>query len=100
MVEYHPLSLYAMTQERAPYHVDRLKDYHVLTTKLLAAASKPTLEYVARILALHVGFYQRRYGHLPLDNALAGLLTDSPTQEQIGDMTEGLEMLSAVLALA
>jgi hypothetical protein len=55
---------------------------------------------VARVLAVHIGHYQRRYGRVPMEETLARLHTEAPTDEQIADLAEGMQTLVAVLMLA
>lgn len=89
-----------MTEERAPYRAATLKDYHELSKQLLAVADKATVEEAARVLAVHVGYYQRRYGTVPMEETLAALHSDNPTGDQLDDLAAGMKCLVAVLALA
>ena len=90
-----------MTEERAEYRVQKLKDYHNLAKELLALADKATVEEVARILAVHVGYMERRHGEFPMEETLRALHTESElTGEQAADLEAGMKKLVAVLALA
>jgi len=80
--------------------VDQVRDYHELTKRLMAVADKQALEETLRVLAVHVGYYQRRHGQVPMEETLAVLHSDNPTAEQLADLAEGLRCLTAVLMLA
>lgn len=79
--------------------LNKLRDYHALVKQVMSIAEKETIEEVARVLATHVGYYQRRYGAIPMEETLASLHADSPTDEQIADLAEGMQTLVAVLML-
>jgi hypothetical protein len=78
----------------------KLKEYHALVQLALALADKDVVEEAARVLAAHVGRYQRRYGKVPMEETLASLRSENPTDEQIADLAEGMQTLGAVLLLA
>lgn len=80
--------------------LEKLKEYHALVRQVIAVADKDVVEEVARVLAAHVGYYQRRYGKIPMEETLASLHADAPTDEQIADLAEGMQTLVAVLMLA
>lgn len=65
----------------------------------MAAAGKAEPEEAARVLAMHVGYYQRRYGKVPMDETLAALHADNPTPDQLIDASEGMQCLIGILAL-
>ena len=78
----------------------KLKEYDALVKQVMAVADKETIEEVARVLATHVGAYQRRYGALPLEDTLATLHAEPPSDDQIADLAQGMQTLVAVLMLA
>src|SRR4051812_40462395 len=78
----------------------KLQEYHALVKQVLAVADKEVVEEVARVLAAHIGYYQRRYGQAPMEETLASLHAEHPTDEQIADLAEGMQTLVAVLMLA
>jgi hypothetical protein len=78
----------------------KLQEYHALVKQVLAVADKDHIEDAARVLAAHVGWYQRRYGKAPMEETLASLHSDSPTDEQIAGLAEGMQTLVAILMLA
>ena len=80
--------------------LNKLREYHALVKQVMSIAEKETIEEVARVLAAHVGYYQRRYGAVPMEETLASLHAESPTDEQIADLAEGMQTLVAVLMLA
>jgi hypothetical protein len=71
-----------------------------LVKQVLTEADKEVVKEVARVLAAHIGYYQRRYGQVPMEETLASLHTETPTDEQIADLAEGMQTLVAVLMLA
>ena len=89
-----------MADEAITDQLEKLKEYHALVKQVLAVADKDVIEEVARVLAAHVGYYERRYGKVPLEETLATLNTDSPTSAQIADLAAGMQTLVAVLMLA
>lgn len=78
----------------------KLKDYHELAKQLMAVADKRTIEEAARVLAVHVGYYERRYGKIAMEETLAALHSEQPTSEQLADLSAGMQCLVAVLVLA
>jgi hypothetical protein len=78
----------------------KLQEYHALVKQVLAVADKDVLEEVARVLAAHLGFYQRRYGMHPMEETLEALHADKPTPEQVADLAQGMQTLVGVLMLA
>ena len=78
----------------------KLQEYHALVKQVLAVADKEVVEEVARVLAVHIGRYQRRYGSVPLEETLGTLRAEKPPDDQIADLAEGMQTLVAVLMLA
>lgn len=81
-------------------HLDKLIEYHGLLKQLLTAADKSEIEEAARVLGAHVGYYERRFGKIPMDETLASFHADYPTDQQIAELAQGLETLIAILMLA
>ena len=78
--------------------IETLKEYERCANHLMAASDRAALEEAARILASHVGHYQRRYG--PIGTAdLANMKSDTMTSEQAADRTEALRVLAAALTV-
>jgi hypothetical protein len=78
----------------------KLQEYQALVKQVLAAADKDIVEEVARVLAAHIGYYQRRFGPVPMEDTLASLHAEKPSDEQIAVLAEGMQTLVAVLMLA
>ncbi len=89
-----------MTDEKKSQRLEKLREYLALVTQVISVADKETIEEVARVLAAQVGSYQRRYGKIALEETLAGLRAQSPSDEQIADLAEGMQTLVAVFMLA
>jgi hypothetical protein len=79
--------------------LERLLDYREGADRLFATADPRAVEEAARVLALYVGYYQRRHGLISIGD-LATLSSESPTAEQVADIAEGMRCLVAALALA
>jgi hypothetical protein len=78
----------------------KLQEYHALVKQVLSVADKEVVEEVARVLAAHIGYYQQRYGKVPMEETLASLRAEHPTDERIAYLAEGMQTLVAVLMLA
>ena len=83
-----------------PGKLSKLREYHALVKQVMAIANKEIIEAAARVLATHVGYYERRYGTVPMQETLASLHAEAPTDEQIADLALGMQKLVAVLLLA
>lgn len=67
----------------------KLTEYHDLLKRILAAADKPQVEEAARVLAAHVGYYQKRFGKIAMEETLASLHAEYPNGEQLAELVEG-----------
>ena len=76
----------------------RLAELTKLTDRMTAEASKEAIVAAARLLALQVGQYQRKFGALPLEDAMELLETTSLGEEQAGWVADGLENLAVAVA--
>ena len=76
----------------------RLAELTKLTDRMTAEASKEALIAAARLLALQVGQYQRKFGALPLEDAMELLETKSLGEAQAGWVADGLENLAVAVA--
>ena len=76
----------------------RLAEYLKLTDKMIDGASKDALAEAARMLAVQVGHYQRKFGNLPFDEAMELLESQSLDEEQAGWVADGLEVLAVAIA--
>ena len=74
-------------------------DYRECADRLFTVAGTRAVEDAARVLALYVGYYQRRHGLISI-TALATLSSESPTAEQVADLAEGMRCLAAALTVA
>lgn len=61
-------------------------------------ASKEAVVTAARMLAIQVGQYQRKFGVIPLDEAVELMETQGLSEDQAGWIADGLENLAVVLA--
>ena len=78
----------------------QLRDYCPMVDNLLKVADKHLLAEVARILALHVAYYERRYGAVPMEHTTAMYGSQSLTEEQSEQLAEAMKRLIIVIARA
>jgi hypothetical protein len=76
----------------------RLAEFTKLTDKMINEASKDALADAARMLAIQVGHYQRKFGNLPLEDSMALLETKNLSEDQAGSLADGLENLAVAIA--
>lgn len=76
----------------------RLAELTKLTDRMTAEASKEAIVAAARLLALQVGQYQRKFGALPLEDAIELLESKSLDETQAGQVADGLENLAVAVA--
>lgn len=76
----------------------RLAELTKLTDKMISEASKGAIIDAARILAIQVGHYQRRFGALPLEETIDLLETRGLNEEQATWVADGLENLAIAIA--
>lgn len=77
---------------------DRLAQLTKLTDRMIDDASKEAVVTAASILAIQMGHYQRKFGVIPMDEALDLLETDELSDDQAGWVADGLENLAVVLS--
>jgi len=71
--------------------------YYKLADQLIEKVSKEDLAECARLMALNVAHYQSKYGELPLEETLAMINMDKPSEAQLKLMTDGMEIFVGVL---
>lgn len=76
----------------------RLAELTKLVDRMTKEASKEALVAVARLLAIQVGQYQKKFGPLPLEEAIELLETTSLSEDQAGSVADGLENLAVAIA--
>jgi len=76
----------------------RLAELTKLVDRMTKEASKEALVAVARLLAIQVGQYQKKFGPLPLEEAIELLETESLSEDQAGSVADGLENLAVAIA--
>src|SRR5258705_12285851 len=75
-----------------------LAEFLKLTDKMISEASKDALAEAARMLAVQVGHYQRKFGNLPFEEVMELLESQSLDEEQAGWVADGLEVLAVSIA--
>jgi len=76
----------------------RLGQLSKLTDRMINDASKEAIATAASILAIQVGHYQRKFGNIPLDEAMDLLEAEGLSEDQAGWVADGLENLAVVLS--
>lgn len=76
----------------------RLAQLSTLTERMTSEASKEAVVTAARVLAIQVGNYQRKFGVIPLDEAIDLLEAEGLSEDQAGWVADGLENLAVVLS--
>ncbi len=76
----------------------RLAELTKLVERMTQEASKEAIVAAARLLAIQVGQYQRKFGALPLEEAIELLETESLSEGQAGQVADGLENLAVAIA--
>ncbi len=76
----------------------RLAQLTTLTDRMINDASREALVTAARMLAVHLGHYQRQFGVIPLDDTIDLLESAGLSEDQAGQVADGLELLAMALA--
>ena len=76
----------------------RLAQLSKLTDRMIDDASKEAVAAAARMLAIHLGHYQRKFGTIPLDETIDLLESAGLSEDQAGQIADGLEILAMALA--
>ena len=76
----------------------RLAELTKLIERMTQDASKEAIAAAARLLAIQIGQYQRKFGPLPLDDAIELLETESLSEDQAGQVADGLENFAVAIA--
>ena len=77
---------------------ERFTEFLKLTDKMIDDTSKSVIAEAARLLAVQIGHYQRKFGVLPLDETIDLLETETLDEGQAGWIADGLEILAVALA--
>ena len=76
----------------------RLTQLTELTDRMIKDASKDAVVAAARMLAVQVGHYQRKFGVISLDETMDLLESEGLSEDQAAWMADGLENLAVALA--
>lgn len=76
----------------------RLAEYIKLTDRMIADASKDAIAEAARMLAIQVGHYQRKFGLLPMEDLLELSQGETLAEDHADWMADGLEHLAVTIA--
>ena len=77
---------------------ERFTDLLKLTDRMISDAPKSAIAEAARMLAIQVGHYQRKFGVLPFEEAIVLLESETLSDEQAGWIADGLENLAVAIA--
>lgn len=78
-------------------NLSTFEQYYKLADRLIEKATKEQLAECARLLALKVAHYQGKFGEVPLEETLAMLDAEEPSDEQAQLLIIGMENLVGVL---
>ena len=78
-------------------NLETFKNYLAIEARLANVASKDELLDCARLLALNVAHYELKYGQLPLEDSIACLEADVPSDEQLQMLNLGMQTLVGLL---
>lgn len=73
------------------------EQYYKLADMLIEKATKEQVAECARLLALNVAHYQGKFGQVPLEETLALLDAEEPSDDQAKLLVVGMETLVGVL---
>ena len=76
----------------------RLTELTRLVERMTNEASKGAMIAVARLLAIQLGQYQKKFGTLPLEDAIELLESKSLGEKQAEQVADGLENLAVAIA--
>ncbi len=80
-------------------HMEKFKEYYKTLDQMIAQSSKEDLAECARLLALNVADYKRRYGELPLVEHQAMLETDQIDEGLVKLLASGMLEMTMTLAV-
>lgn len=78
----------------------RFHEHYRLANQLMDVTEKDTLMEVARILAIHVGHYQSKYGKVSMEETLRLMHSVTLTDEEVGTAADAMEYLTVVIGAA
>jgi hypothetical protein len=77
--------------------LQKQQQYMILVDNLVEVAGKEDIAKCARLLAMNVAHYKRRYGELPLEDQLAMIVADDINDQQAELVIDGMETLVGML---
>ena len=77
--------------------LQKLQQYMILVDNLVEVAEKEDIAECARLLAMNVAHYKKRYGELPLEDQLAMTNAEEINDQQAELVIDGMETLAGVL---
>ena len=76
---------------------ERFAAYLKVSDRLIEDASKEDIAEVARVLALHLAHYQKKYEAIPVQESLKLMLTETIEADQANALADGFEVLIEVI---
>jgi hypothetical protein len=77
--------------------LQKLQQYMILVDQLVEVAEKEDIAECARLLAMNVAHYKKRYGELPLEDQLAMIGAEEINDQQAELVIDGMEVLAGML---
>ena len=76
---------------------ERFAAYLKVSDRLIEHASKEEIAEVARVLALHLAHYKKKYEAIPVQESLKLMLTETIEEDQASALADGFEVLIGVI---
>jgi hypothetical protein len=77
---------------------ERFTEFLKLTDRMIDDAPKSALAEAARMLAIQVGHYQRKFGALPFEEAIDLLEKETLNDDEASWIADGFEVLAVAIA--
>lgn len=77
--------------------LEKLRQYMILVDQLVEVAEKEDIAECARLLAMNVAHYKKRYGELPLEDQLSMINAEEINDQQAELVIDGMETLAGML---
>jgi hypothetical protein len=77
--------------------LQKLQQYMILVDNLVEVAEKEDIAECARLLAMNVAHYKKRYGELPLEDQLSMSIADEINDQRAELVIDGIETLVGML---
>ncbi len=80
--------------------IERVRNYQLYVSRLLAQTDKRVLEATAGLLALHIAYCHQKFEAIALEEGLDALTNPERIEDAAEQLVEAMEMLTAFLDAA